>query len=38
MDRLKVLVAVVLAVAVSVIAAGPAVAAKSGNSDNAHAC
>jgi hypothetical protein len=27
-----------LAVAVSVVAAGPAAAAKGGNSDNAHAC
>ena len=33
-----VVVAGVLAVAVSAVAAGPAVAAKGGNSDNAHAC
>ena len=33
-----VLVAVALAVAVTAVAAGPAVAAKGGNSDNAHAC
>jgi hypothetical protein len=33
-----VLVAGALAVAVSVVSAGPAVAAKGGNSDNAHAC
>jgi hypothetical protein len=32
------LVAVTLAVAVSAVAAGPAVAAKGGNNDNAHAC
>ena len=39
MGRVRgVLVAGVLAVAVSVVAAGPAVAAKGGNSDNAHAC
>jgi hypothetical protein len=34
----SVLVAGVVAVAVSTVAAGPAVAAKGGNSDNAHAC
>jgi|RhiMetdeSRZDD1v2_1073273.scaffolds.fasta_scaffold807882_2 hypothetical protein len=39
MDRLKVLsVAAAVAVAVSMVAAGPAAAAKGGNSDNAHAC
>ena len=39
MGRVRgVLVAGVVAVAVSVVAAGPAVAAKGGNSDNAHAC
>ena len=39
MERLKLLVvAGVLAVAVSVVGAGPAVAAKGGNSDNAHRC
>ena len=39
MERLKVLlVAAILAVAVSVVAAGPAAAARGGNSDNAHAC
>jgi hypothetical protein len=39
MDRLKhALVVGALAVAVSVLAAGPAAAAKGGNSDNAHAC
>jgi hypothetical protein len=39
MERLKVLlVAAILAVAVSVVVAGPAVAAKGGNSDTAHAC
>jgi hypothetical protein len=32
------MVAVALAVAVSAVAAGPAVAARGGNSDNAHAC
>jgi len=39
MGRVRgVLVAGAVAVAVSVVAAGPAVAAKGGNSDNAHAC
>jgi len=39
MHRLKCLVIIgALAVAVSVVAPGPAVAAKGGNSDNAHAC
>jgi hypothetical protein len=39
MHRLRCLVVIgVLAVAVSVVGAGPAVAAKGGNSDNAHAC
>ena len=39
MGRVRgVVVAGVLAVAVSAVAAGPAVAAKGGNSDNAHAC
>jgi hypothetical protein len=39
MDRLKRLaVAAAVAAVVSVVAAGPAVAAKGGNSDNAHAC
>jgi hypothetical protein len=39
MGRVRgVLVAGVVALAVSVVAAGPAVAAKGGNSDNAHAC
>jgi hypothetical protein len=39
MDRLKRLaVAGAVAAVVSVVAAGPAVAAKGGNSDNAHAC
>jgi hypothetical protein len=37
MGRMK-LGAGIVAVAVSVVAAGPAVAAKGGNSDNAHAC
>ena len=39
MERLtRMLVAGALAVAVSAVAVGPAVAAKGGNSDNAHAC
>jgi hypothetical protein len=39
MHRLRCLVTIgVLAVVVSVVAAGPAVAAKGGNSNNAHAC
>ena len=39
MGRVRGVVAAgVLAVAVSAVAAGPAVAAKGGNSDNAHAC
>jgi hypothetical protein len=39
MDRLRcVLIAMAVAVAVCVVAAGPAVAAKGGNRDNAHAC
>ena len=39
MGRVRgVLVAGVVAVAVSVVVAGPALAAKGGNSDNAHAC
>jgi hypothetical protein len=39
MERLKhVLVAGAVAAVVSVLAAGPAVAAKGGNNDNAHAC
>jgi hypothetical protein len=39
MGRVRgVLVASVVAVAVSAVPAGPAVAAKGGNSDNAHAC
>jgi len=39
MGRVRgVFVAGVVAVAVSAVAAGPAVAAKGGNNDNAHAC
>jgi hypothetical protein len=39
MDRLRcVLIAMAVAVVVCVVAAGPAVAAKGGNRDNAHAC
>ena len=39
MHRLRCLVVIgALAVAASAVAAGPAVAAKGGNSDNAHAC
>ena len=38
MRRLRWLVIGALAVALSTVVAGPAVAAKGGNSDNAHAC
>jgi hypothetical protein len=38
MDRVRCVLVAVLAVAVCVVAASPAVAAKGGNRDNAHAC